>query len=1027
MKITEFCLENRTTTLFLTLVAIVGGIAAFNNMGRLEDPEFTIKDALVITPYPGATAEEVELEVSDEMEIAVQQLGQLDEVESRSTRGMSTLNVTMKDRYDKNTLPQVWDELRRKVNDAQSSLPPGAGPSIVVDDFGDVFGVFVAIYGEEYSYAELYDVAKLLRRELLLVDDVAKVDIFGELPEVVLVELDRERMAQAGIPPQTIANELQSRNLVSNAGRANVGDDFIAIDPTGLVDSVEEIGNILISGGPGQAQIFLRDLAAVRRDYRDPPDNILRFDGEKAVGIAVSTASGGNVVTMGEGLREKVLQIQGQIPLGIDFGIVSLQSDSVTVAINGFVISLLQAVVIVVVVLLAFMGLRSGLLIGFILFLTIAGSFVFMASAGVTLERISLGALIIALGMLVDNAIVVVDGMLVRIQQGMERKQAALEVVGQTAWPLLGATIIAVLAFAAIGTSQDSTGEYTRSLYTVILISLLLSWVTAVTVTPLLCVMFLKAEKGGKRRRKKGEAAAAAEDSTPAGAYDSAFYRSFRAFLGGCIRFRWVTLAVVVTLFVSALMGFGRLEQSFFPNSTRPQFMVDYWLPQGTRIERTEADVKEIEAYVRGLAGVTHVTSIVGQGAPRFLLTYTPEKQNSAYAQLLVDVIDSNSIDSLAEQVQTYLDANYEDAIPQVRKFILGPGEPGKIQARFFGEDKNVLRRLASEAEAILHAHPNAFGIRNDWRERTMIVRPVIAEEQANQNQITRQAITRTILQAFQGTTVGVFRERDELLPIILRAPDDQRLDIASLQNLQIWSPAAQRMIPLRQVVSGFDTVFEDDIIYRMDRKRAITVLADPRVGEAPPLLADVRPQIEAIELPPGYRLEWWGEYKNSAEAQAALAGSLPVFGLMMVLLTVVLFNSMKQTAVIWLVVPLAVIGVTVGLASTGQPFGFMALLGFLSLSGMLIKNAIVLIDEINLQNREGKAPVDAILDSAVSRLRPVAMAAATTILGMAPLFPDAFFVSMAVTIAFGLGFATVLTMVVVPVLYATFYGVRAS
>ena len=1010
MKITEFCLENRVTTLFLTVVVIVGGLQSFNTMGRLEDPEFTIKDALVITPYPGASAEEVEQEVSDEIEIAVQQLGQLYEVESRSARGVSTVTVSIKDRYDKELLPQVWDELRRKVGDAQVNLPPGAGPSIVNDDFGDVFGVFVALYGEEYSYAELYEVAKFLRREFLLVQDVAKVDIFGDQSEVVWVELDRDRISQLGLSPGVIINEVQSRNIVSNAGRVNVGDDFIAIHPTGLVDSVEEIGGIMISGGAGQAQIFLRDVAEVRRGYQDPPPNILRFDGERAVGIAISTAQGGNVVTMGEALRDRFFQIEDQIPLGIDFGIVSLQSDSVTTAINGFVVSLLQAVIIVVVVLLFFMGLRSGLLIGFVLFLTIAGSFVFMSAAGVLLERISLGALIIALGMLVDNAIVVVDGMLVRIQQGMDRSKAAVAVVKQTAWPLLGATIIAVLAFAAIGTSQDSTGEYTRSLYTVILISLLFSWVTAVTVTPLLGVMFIKAPEG--------------EVKDP---YGGKFYQRFRGFLNACIRARWLTVAVVVGVFVASVLGFGNLKQSFFPDSTRPQFMVDYWLPQGTRIERTEADVKTIEEYVRGLEGVTHVTSIVGQGAPRFLLTYTPEKQNSAYAQLLVDVVNRNDVDVVADQVQAYLESNYHDAVPQIRKFVLGPGDPGLIQARFIGEDLDVLRELGAEAEAIMHAHPNTFGIRQDWRQRTMVVKPIIAQEQANLNQITRQMISSTILQAFQGITVGVYREGDELLPIIMRAPEDQRLDVSSIQNLQIWSPAAQRMIPLRQVVSGFETVFEDDIIYRIDRQRAITVLSDPREGVAPPLLADLRPPIEAIDLPPGYRLEWWGEYRNSNKAKASLAGPMPFFFLMMVLITVVLFNSMKQTAVIWLTVPLAVIGVTIGLGVTAQPFGFMALLGFMSLSGMLIKNAIVLIDEINLQSTQDKPAIDAVLDSAVSRLRPVAMAAATTILGMAPLFPDAFFVSMAVTIAFGLGFATILTMVVVPVLYSAFFKVRTE
>jgi len=1011
MKITEFCLENRTTTLVLTVVMIVAGLGSYQNMGRLEDPEFTIKDALVITQYPGASAQEVEEEVTDEIEIAVQQLAQLDEVYSVSYRGLSIVTARMRQSFDRNSLPQVWDELRRKVGDAQGKLPPGAGPSVVNDDFGDVFGIFFAVYGEEYGFDELWEVAKLLRRELLLVPDVAKVDIFGNRPEVIYVELNRDRMAQLGIPAATIANELQRQNLVTNSGGVDVGPEFITIEPTALVESEEDLGAILISGSSSNAQIYLRDVATIQRGFLEPPRNLLRFDGEPAIGIGISTVSGGNVVAMGELLKQRMTELAPQIPLGMEFGVIALQSDAVQTSISSFVISLLQAIAIVIVVLLLFMGLRSGLLIGFILFLTICGSFIFMERAGVMLERISLGALIIALGMLVDNAIVIVDGMLIRFQQGMERRKAAIEVVKQAAIPLLGATLIAVLAFAAIGTSQDNTGEYTRSLFTVIMISLLLSWFTAVTVTPLLGVMFLETPKGDP-------------DADP---YDSGFYRVFGGFLRKCIKVRWLTIAVVLFVFGSAVYGFGHVSQSFFPNSTRPQIMVDYWLPQGTSIDESNQHAAHVEDYLLGLEGVKSVGTIIGQGAPRFLLTYTPEKANSAYTQFLVELDDATYIDSLYDEIQDELDNNFEEAQGQVRKFILGPGDPGKIQAKFFGPDPNVLRGLSAQAEAIIKTHPDAYGVRNDWRGRVKVLRPIIDKQQASQFHISRQEISAVLLQAFEGLTVGVFREGDELLPIILRASDSERDEVASIRNLQIFSQAANATIPLRQIVIGFETVFEDEIIQRVNRERVITALADPRHGEAPPMLADLRPKIEAIELPDGYRLEWWGEYRNSGKAQGALAASLPAFIGMMILITIGLFNSLRQTAVIWLVVPLAVIGVTVGLLSTQQPFGFMALLGFLSLIGMLIKNAIVLVDEINLQRQEDKPPIEAVLGSAISRLRPVALAAATTILGMAPLFPDAFFVSMAVTIAFGLGFATILTMVVVPVLYATIYRIKAS
>ena len=1012
MNIAPFWIENRVVTLVLTFVLLGGGMAAFEGMSRLEDPEFTIKDALVITPYPGASAFEVEEEVTDEIEEATQKLAQLKELESRSIRDLSTVTVTIKDQYDKNTLPQVWDELRRKVGDAQSSLPPGAGPSLVVDDYGDVYGVFIAIFGDEYDYAELKRFTDFLRKELLLVDDVAKIETYGELVEAILVELERDRMSQLGISPDAIIDELRRKNVVADAGRVKVGPEFIAIMPTGEVQTVEQFGEILIARGAEQ-QIYLRDVANITRGYVEPPATLLRYDGRAAIGLGISTVAGGNVVSMGDALRARAQEIQSEFPLGMQVGIISLQSGAVSEAIAGFTSSLIQAVVIVIVVLLFFMGLRSGVLIGFILMLTIVGSFLFLNPWGVALERISLGALIIALGMLVDNAIVIVDGVLVRQQRGMDTKAAAIEVVKQSAIPLGGATAIAILAFAAIGTSDDSTGEFCRSLFQVVLVSLSFSWVTAMTVTPLLCVMFLPPP--------------APTQGEPADPYATGFYRAYTGFLRTCIRLRWVTVAVVAGAFVVSIWGFGFVKQSFFPPSTRPQFMVDLRLPQGTHIDETTAVAEDITATISQLEGVTHTTALLGQGGLRFLLTYTPEKQNSSYAQLLVDVENADAIDPLIPQIETLVAQGYPDVEVMASKFQLGPGSTGKIQARFSGRSTDVLRSLAGEAQAILHADANTRGIRTDWRQRTKVIRPVLAEQQANLNGITRTDIADALMEGFIGQKVGIFRDGDLLLPIILRANEEARLDVGSMRNLQIWSPVAGAMIPLRQVVSGFETVFEDEIIVRRDRRRTITVYADPQVGPASVVFGRVRPQIEAIELPEGYQLEWGGEYEDSANAQGPLLASLPGFVLLMVVITIGLFNSLRQPLVIWLNVPLALIGVTLGLLGTGQPFGFMALLGFLSLIGMLIKNAVVLVDEINLQLSEGKTPLDAIVGSGASRLRPVAMAASTTALGMIPLLLDAFFVAMAVTIIAGLMVATVLTMVVLPVFYAIVFQVPSE
>jgi multidrug efflux pump subunit AcrB len=664
------------------------------------------------------------------------------------------------------------------------------------------------------------------------------------------------------------------------------------------------------------------------------------------------------------------------------------------------------------VVLMIFMGLRSGILIGMVLLITILGTFIIMAMNGVMLERISLGALIIALGMLVDNAIVITEGMLIRIQRGEEKVAAVKAVVGQNAIPLLGATIIAVLAFASIGTSQDSTGEFCRSLYQVILYSLILSWVTAVTTTPLFCVMAFKPVPGGS------------QDEDP---YKGGIFKLYKTFLSFCIRRRWLTVGVMVILLILAGIGFQNVEQSFFPESTRPQFQVDFWLPEGTHILDTEQEVTKVEAYLQSLEGVTQVVSCVGQGAPRFILTFAPEKLNSSYTYFLISVDDYRKIPNLITKVQSDLEQQYPHAIPIAYKFMLGPGEATKIQARFSGPDWKVLRELADQALDLMHVDGQLIGIQTDWRDMIKDYRPILAEVQARSSGIDRPDVGVVMKEAFDGKTVGVYREGKDLIPIVSRPPAAERQNVADIKNLQIWSPVAGRNIPLQQVISGYEMVFDNSIIERRNRKRTITVRSNPREGNSSVALARIMPKIEAIDLPPGYELEWGGEYENSRDAQVALAGKIPMFVLLMILIVIFLFNNLRQPLIIWLCVPLAIIGVTAGLLLTRQPFGFMSLLGLLSLSGMLIKNAIVLIDQINLELREGKSTYQAIVDSGVSRMRPVMMAAATTVLGMVPLLFDAFFIAMAVTIMAGLAFASVLTLIVVPVLYAIFYRAKAE
>jgi len=1045
MNLAEFSIRKSVITWVMAVLLLVVGLMSFDNLSRLEDPEFTIKDAVIITPYPGASAAEVEEEVTNVIERAVQELGQLDWVESRSARGLSQLKVHIKDEYDKARLPQVWDELRRKVSDYQSKLPPGAGPSIVNDDFGDVFGVYVAITGPGYTRRELYEYAKFLQRELLQAEDVKKIAFYGVVPETIYVEMRRDKMAALGISPQEIYEALKAKNIPASAGFLTLGREYIPVNPTGEFTSEKQFGDLLVgSRGSGAKRrlIYLRDVAEIRRGYQDPPSTLLRYDGEPAVGLAISTVQGGNVITMGESLKRRLDAIRSQAPLGMELKVIALQTEAVTKAINGFLVNLAEAVAIVVVVLLVFMGLRSGLIIGAILFLTITGTFIFMDAYKVTLERISLGALVIALGMLVDNAIVVTDGMRMRMAAGEDALGAAKAVVGQTSMPLLGATIIAVTAFASIGTSQDATGEYTRTLFQVILISLMLSWLTAVTITPLFCKSFLKVRPAG------------AEGGEP---YGGAFYRLYRSFLSAAIRRRWITIAVVVALFAASLYGFGFVKKSFFPDSTRPQFLVDLWFPEGTHISETVRQVERAEKDLLAREGVTHATSFIGGGQIRFILTYTPESQYPSYAQILLDVDDYHRIPGLLTEVQEDFEEMFPEAVVKTMPFILGPSIGGKIQLRINGPDPERLRQLGKKAEEVLLADPEAKAVRNEWRDKVKVLRPQLAEVQARRLGITRPMVARAIEAAVQGTRVGVYRERDELIPIVARAPKPERMDMDNLGAIQVWSPAAGRMIPISQVVTGFKVEFEDAHIWRRNRTTMLRIHADPRWGLPSELLERVKPKIEqalgvdveaktgravppgqwtaatiavknddSIPLKePGYSIAWGGEAEDSARAQAMLGASIPVFFGLMVLIVVVMFNSLKKTAVIWLTVPLSLIGVTAGLLLFRQPFGFMSLLGLMSLSGMLIKNAIVLIDQIDLEIREGKAPFRAIVDAGVSRLIPVSMAALTTILGMIPLVTDAFFVSMAVTIMFGLGFATVLTLIVVPVFYAIFFRVE--
>lgn len=1014
MDIARYFIKYRTSSWLFAAILLCSGIVSYMGLGRLEDPQFTLKQALIITQYPGASPTQVEEEVTYPLENAIQQLPYVNHVTSVSTAGLSQLMVEMKDTYRAKELKQIWDELRHKVNDLQPQLPPGVQVPQIKDDFGDVYGILYAVTGDGYNDDELRDYVDFLRRELVLVPSVGKVAVSGVQQEQVIVEISRPRLTALGIAPQTLSALLQSQNMVANAGSIKVGPDRLRIYPTGEFESVKELENLIISSPDSKELIYLGDVARVYRENAEVPAQLIRFAGQNALTLGVSFSSGVNVVDAGAQIKQRLAELEYNRPIGIELHTIYNQPDEVANSVTGFIVNLAAAVAIVILVLLVFMGLRSGILIGLILLLTVLGTFIFMLQMDIELQRVSLGALIIALGMLVDNAIVITEGILIGMQRRLKLADAASLIVKQTQWPLLGATVIAIAAFAPIGLSSDATGEFAGSLFWVLLVSLLLSWVTAITLTPFFASLLFKDEP--------------AEQGEPAQLYQGIIFTLYRKLLWLALRQRALTYTLTLVLLVLSVVGFGKVKQVFFPSSNTPIFLVDLWQPAGTDIRHAAEDALALMRYLQTLEGVSHVTSTSGRGAERFMLTYQPEKNFAAYSQLIIRAEQLEQLPALMQQTRHYITEQLPRLQYKLLRLEVGPSTPAKIEARFSGADPDVLRALAEQAKDILLADGRAVSVRDNWRERTKVIRPRFNEAMARRAGISKQDIDEVLLSSMSGRTVGIYRDGTHLLPIIARSPLAERDNLDALYDLQVYSNKLQRYVPITQVVTGFDLVWEDAQIQRRDRKRTITVMAEHDSlsdDTASALLARVKADIEAIALPTGYFLSWGGEYEAQQKAQKALFSSLPLGYLMMFIITVLLFNSLRSALVIWACVPLAIIGVSFGLLLLGAPFGFIALLGFLSLSGMLIKNCIVLVEQIKLELSEGKAAFNAVFDSAVSRVRPVSMAAITTILGMLPLLGDVFFASLAVVIMFGLGFATVLTLVFLPVLYCSMFNIK--
>ncbi len=1012
MDIARYSLEKPINIWLIAVCFILGGLIAMGKIGRLEDPAFTIKQAVIMTYYPGADAERVEKEVTEPLEIAIQQMWQLDKLESVSKPGFSRIIMEVKPELDGPLLPQIWDELRKRLRDAQSTLPIGSSAPIVVDDFGDVYGLYFALTAPDYTAYQLREFSRIIRRELLTIDGVSKVSVGGILEEQIVAEIDTYQIAGLGLSFPDIQDILAVNLQPFAGGRVLVGDKSIRIPVQAATDKIEEIENISFVLPGKNASIKIKDVARLSIQPVDIPSELIRYNGQSAISLSVSAQSDVNIVEVGDRVSEKLNEVLTTLPAGIYVSTIYNQADVVDEAVEGFILNLEMSVLVVTIALCIFMGWRSGIVVGGTLVVTVLGTILIMWLYDLQLQRISLGAMVIAMGMLVDNAIVVAEGMMLRMEKGKSAMEAARFIVKRTQWPLLGATIIGIAAFSGIGLSDDATGEFLFSLFAVVLISLMLSWILAVTLTPLL----------GKYFYKVGEKQETEEES------HSVFHRGYLSLLRNALHHRGITIIALVAVTVIAYGSFGLIKQGFFPASNTPIFFVHYWGPQSDDIRATEKFVSAGESSILETEGVDSVSTFIGQGANRFTLVYGPEQPNESYGLYLVRADDAKDIPRLTQELTEKLRAMNPNAEYFAEVIQFGPGGGAKLQVRFSGSDPVVLRELAEQAKAVYLDDGRIRDVRDDWRGKGVVLMPQYDENAAGIAGVSRSDFNQAIQFYTSGLTVGQLQEKDYLYPIVAKSMTHRDEPLLALENGLVWSASQRTYIPFKQVSGEMTFDSEEMLINRLDRVRTVTVMAEGGIDEtAGAAFARVKEKIEAIPLPDGYELEWGGEYESSRDAQAALGQGLPLGFLVMFIISVLLFGRARQPLIIWLVVPMAVVGVVAGLLLADMPFGFMSLLGFLSLFGMLIKNAIVLLEEIDLQIGEGKEKGLAIVEASLSRLRPVSLAAITTILGVMPLIFDPFFADMSVTIMGGLAFATLLTLVAVPVLYSIFYRIKVT
>lgn len=1008
MKLVKYFLQKKSVTILILVLVLAGGLFSYIKMGKLEDAPFTIKQALVLTPYPGASPSEVQSQVTDILEESIQSLGELYYLKTENRAGLSKITVYVKKEIRAEEMQQLWDKLRRKVNDVQNKLPTGAGTSVVNDDFGDVLGVFYGLTGNGRTYRELEDEAKTIKNELLKIKDVAKVEIYGVQTPTIDISVSPSVMAQSGITTSDIARAFEAQNKVVDAGGINAGQNRIRIESTGNFYSLHDIRNLTIVSRTGE-HFRLADIARIEESYLTPPANMMRINGNAAIGIAVSTVPTGNVVDMAKAVKERISELSQAMSEGYEITSIYDQGYESDIANQGFIINLIISVLTVIAILLFFIGFKNGVLVGSGLIFSIFATLIVMTANGIALQRMSLAAIIIAMGMLVDNAIVVSDSALVNMARGMRKRVAIMRACSSTALPLLAATVIAILTFLPIYFSPHITGELLSSLVIVIGVSLMFSWVFALTQTPFFIQEFV--------RRPRPE-------ELKSSLFDGKYYNVFRNALRLVLRHRTVTVASLIVMLVLSAWSFKFIPKVFVPALDKQYFTIDMWLPEGTKIGETDRLATEIADFIRDRKEVEMVSTYIGRTPPRYYLSNVSFGPQSNYAQVLVKCKTSKESRKLNALLQDSIRIRYPEPLLKVNKFELSPLTEAVIEARFLGPDPAILDSLTGVAIEIMRRNPKVADARNEWGNMAMMIRPVYDPMKAGALGITKAQMMESVKSISDGTTVGIYRDNEKTVPVLLKSEGVNITDARSLGDFSVWN--GEHSAPLSQVTEDIETAWEFPQIRTYNRQLSMAAMCGVKPGYTmTEVHGEIRKEIEAIQLPEGYTFFWDSQYKDQTEGLQALFKFFPLAFLLLVVILVALFGNFRSPIIILCVLPLSLIGVAVGMLLTGFEFGFFPIAGWLGLLGMIIKNVIVLLDEINIQRREGAVPYKAVIEATVSRTRPVLMAATTTILGMVPLLFDIAFGGMAATIIFGLTFATLLTLFVTPALYAMFYKVK--